>query len=131
MARLVSRALRLGRSALIQTGNTVSRYGLSYLMPSLLSDRPVLLVAPLAIQQRLLEKEIPLLQQWLQTDRRIHSAEKGLTWDHSQGLMMVSPQVWLSDRLENRGRFPADIPTLIDNADNLEEWVRESLSWCL
>ena len=54
MARLVSRALRLDRSALIQTGSTFSRYGLSYLMPCLLSDRPILLVVPSNIQQKLI-----------------------------------------------------------------------------
>jgi len=60
MARLVARALRLGRSALIQVGaGCVSgRYRLSYLAPALVA-RPVILVATESVQQRLLRVEIP------------------------------------------------------------------------
>ncbi|MEM8780240.1 MAG: helicase C-terminal domain-containing protein [Cyanobacteria bacterium P01_G01_bin.49] len=128
MARLVSRGLRLDRSAIIQTGSTISRYGLSYLMPSLLSDRPILLVSPLSLQQRLRQQEIPHLQQWLNTDKVILRAEDDVCFDNFQGLLMVSPQAWLSDRLENKGRFPLNIPTLIDQADCLEEWTKNYLT---
>ncbi len=128
MARLVSRGLRLGRSAVIQTGSTISRYGYSYLMPALLSDRPVLLVASPPIQEKLLIGIIPKLQEWLKTDKAIWTEKEALTWDNFQGLLIVSPQTWLSDRLEKQGRFPLDIPTLIDSADELEEWTREYLT---
>ena len=62
MARIVSRALRLQRSALIQTGSSSHRYCLSYLLPIFLSDSPVLLVTTPTIQSHLLDKEIPRLQ---------------------------------------------------------------------
>ncbi|MGK7939167.1 MAG: helicase C-terminal domain-containing protein [Crocosphaera sp.] len=128
MARLVSRALRLDRSAIIQTGSTISRYGLSYLMPCLLSDRPILLVAPLAIQQRLLYHEIPQLQQWLDTDKVILQNECEVNFDTFDGLLMVSPEIWLRDRLDNKGYFPAHLLTLIDQADYLEEWTKDYLT---
>ncbi|MDJ0843301.1 helicase C-terminal domain-containing protein [Crocosphaera sp.] len=128
MARLVSRALRLGRSALIQTGSTFSRYGLSYLMPCLLSDRPILLVVPLSFQKQLIEQDIPYLQQWLNTDKAIVNHQHGVDFATFQGLMIVSPEVWLSDRLENKGQFPDHILTLIDQADYLEEWTKDYLT---
>jgi ATP-dependent DNA helicase DinG len=125
MARLVSRGLRLGRSAIIQTGSTVSRYGCSYLMPALLSDRPVLLVASSTLQEKLLTGIIPKLQEWLQTDKVIHTEDERLTWDNFQGILMVSPQTWLSARLGKKSYFSHKILTLIDNADELEDWTRE------
>ncbi|HAC63876.1 MAG TPA: helicase [Cyanothece sp. UBA12306] len=128
MARLVSRGLRLGRSAIIQTGNTVSRYGLSYLMPALLSDRRVLLVASLTVQQKLLQDVIPSLQEWLQTDQIIETQNDQLTRENFAGLLMVSPQTWLRDHLENQSRFTSNIPTLIDEANQLEKWTREYLT---
>ncbi|XTZ19886.1 MAG: ATP-dependent DNA helicase, partial [cyanobacterium endosymbiont of Rhopalodia fuxianensis] len=125
MARLVSRGLRLGRSAIIQTGSTVSRYGCSYLMPALLSDRPVLLVASSTLQRKLLTGIIPKLQEWLQTDQVIHTEDERLTWDNFRGILMVSPQTWLSAHLEKKSYFSLEIPTLIDNADELEDWTRK------
>lgn len=128
MARLVSRALRLERSAIIQTGSTISRYRLSYLMPSLLSDRAILLVVPSNLQQQLKQEEIPHLQQWLQTDKIILSANDSQSFEDFRGLLIVSPEVWLSDRLENQGFFPSNIPTLIDQADYLPEWTKDYLT---
>jgi ATP-dependent DNA helicase DinG len=130
MGRIVSRALRLQRPALIQTGSTVRRYCLSYLTPALLSDLPVLLVVPSSVQQRILQVEIPQLQQWLQTDKEIRIGDK-LTDDNFQGLILTEPQVWLEDRLENLGHFPRGIPTLIDGADSLQEWTRQQLTFTL
>ncbi len=128
MARLVSRALRLNRSALIQTGSTFSRYGLSYLMPCLLSDRPILLVVPLNLQKQLIEQDIPYLQRWLNTNKTIITQGKKVNFDEFKGLSIVSPDVWLGDRLDNKGQFPDDIVTLIDQADYLEEWTKDYLT---
>ncbi|ACK65275.1 ATP-dependent DNA helicase [Rippkaea orientalis PCC 8801] len=128
MARLVSRGLRLGRSAVIQTGTTVSRYGLSYLMPALLSDRPVLLVASPAVQQHLLKEVIPQLEEWLQTDKLIQTENNGLINANFQGILMVSPQTWLDNCLQHQDRFPLNITTLIDGADQLESWTRDYLT---
>ncbi|MEL4898558.1 helicase C-terminal domain-containing protein [Crocosphaera sp. Alani8] len=128
MARLVSRALRLDRSALIQTGSTFSRYGLSYLMPCLLSDRPILLVVPLDIQQQLIEQDIPYLQGWLNTNKAIANQEQEVDFTTFKGLLIVSPDVWLGDLLGHRKQIPNDILTLIDQADYLEEWTKDYLT---
>lgn len=128
MARLVSRTLRLQRSALIQTESTVSRYAYSYLTPALLSDEPVLLVVPEAVQQRLLTVEIPQLQQWLETNKPIKTGNP-FTESGFKGLGITSPQAWLSDRLRQSSAesFPP-IPTLIDQAETLEQWVQSLLT---
>jgi ATP-dependent DNA helicase DinG len=129
MARLVARTLRLGRSALIQTGSSVGVYCFSYLMPALIGDWSVILVVPLTVQKRLLNQEIPILQKWLNTNKKINIADK---WtDDFQGLLILTPEAWLSDRLYNQGRFPDNIPTIIDRADDLEEWTRQQLTLTL
>jgi ATP-dependent DNA helicase DinG len=115
MARIVSRALRLKRSALIQTGRSSKRYCLSYLVPALLSHCPILLVAPPEVQQHLLRVEIPRLQEWLATG-------------DTANLILATPQDWLRDCLEARGRFPQGILTLIDGAGDLENYTRELLT---
>lgn len=130
MARLVARALRLGRSALIQAGAPSGyhgRYRLSYMMPLLLWQEPAVLVAPEAIQQRLLMVEIPRLRQWIATDKPIQTGDR---WpdEHFQGVLLTTPQAWLSDRLRQEGRFPLNVLTLIDGVDDLEDWTRSLLS---
>ncbi len=130
MARLVARALRLGRPALIQTGSTHYAYRLSYLAPALMWAGPVILVAPVSIQQWLLRAEIPRLQQWIGTDKAIQTGDR-FPDDHFQGLLLTSPASWLADRLEGKAGFPPDIPTIIDGADDLEGWAREQLQACI
>jgi ATP-dependent DNA helicase DinG len=129
MARLVARALRLGRSALIQAGAPSGyhgRYRLSYLMPLLLWQEPVVLVATEAVQQRLLMVEFPRLRQWIQTQKSIRTGDRFPT--DFQGLLLTSPQAWLSDRLNHEGRFPPVIPTILDGIDDLETWTRDQLT---
>ncbi|PSO67675.1 MAG: helicase [Cyanobacteria bacterium SW_4_48_29] len=128
MARLVARALRLGRPALIQTGSARARYVLSYLTPALLWNDPVILVAPVAVQQRLLQVEIPQLQQWLETNAEIRTEDSPRWEGDFGGIILASPATWLADRLEKQGRFPQGIPTLIDCAEDLEEWTRQQLT---
>ena len=125
MARLIARALRLDRPALMQTGSSVSKYCLSYLTPILLGDWSVIIVAPMSTQKYLLETEIPKLQEWLGVNKKVRMGNR---WEDRDRLLLTSPQSWLSDRLENRGNFPSDIPTIIDRADNLEEWTRQLLT---
>lgn len=130
MARLVARALRLGRSALIQAGAPSGyhgRYRLSYLMPLLLWQGSAILVAPEAIQQRLLMVEIPRLRQWIVTEKLIQTGDQWLG-DDFEGLLLTSPQAWLSDRLHQTGRFPTNVLTIIDGIDDLETWTRTLLS---
>jgi ATP-dependent DNA helicase DinG len=67
MARLVARALRLGRSALIQVGAACGyqgRYRTSFVASALMWYGPVIIVASEVVQQRLVKVEIPRLQQW-------------------------------------------------------------------
>ncbi|MEO1348448.1 MAG: helicase C-terminal domain-containing protein [Cyanobacteria bacterium J06635_15] len=130
MARLVARALRLGRSALIQTGGTSAYHGrhrLSYLMPALLWPGAVVLVLPDDMQQRVLNIEVPRLRQWMPMIKPIQSGDR---WPNQgyQGLLLTTPQAWLSDWLAEQGRFPQGIPTLIDGVDNFEVWVRQTLT---
>ena len=130
MARLVARALRLGRSALIQVGagcGYQGRYRLSYLAPALMWSESVILVATEETQQRLLHVEIPRLQQWLRADKAIRTGDRWPSADF-HGLLLTTPQAWLSAQLEGRGNFPAGIPTLIDGVDDLEEWARTQLT---
>ena len=130
MARLVARALRRSRSALIQTGSTHSSYRLSYLAPALIWQGPVILVAPVSIQQWLLRVEIPRLQQWMGTNKPVQMGDT-FPDDRFNGLLITSPAAWLADRLEGHQWFPPDIPTLIDGADELERWAREQLQACI
>lgn len=130
MARLVARALRLDKSALIQTSafsGYHERYRLSYLVPVLMWHRPVILVAPEAVQQRLLMVEIPQLRQWIGSTKSIQTGDRFPACDF-QGLLLVTPESWLQDRLYQEGRFPDGIPTLIDGADDLETWARSQLT---
>ena len=130
MARLVARALRLGRSALIQTGAVSSgqgRHRLSYLLPILMWPGPVIIVATEVVQQRLLRVEIPRLMQWIEHPKPIQTGER---WIGSgfEGILLTTPAAWLSDRLQGQGRFPAGIPTLFEGADDLEAWTRTQLT---
>ncbi len=129
MARLVARALRLGRSALIQAGAPSGyhgRYRLSYLMPLLLWQESAILVTPEVVQQRLLMVEIPRLRQWIAADKVIQTGDR---WSaDTDGLLLTTPQAWLSDRLYQEGRFPSNILTVIDGVDDLEGWTRSLLT---
>ncbi|WP_026099931.1 helicase C-terminal domain-containing protein [Fortiea contorta] len=130
MARLVARALRLGRSALIQVGAVCGyqgRYRTSFVASALMWHGPVIIVAPEAVQQRLLKIEIPRLQQWLQAKKTIRTGD---TWPGTefQGLLLISPAAWLKGQLETAEHFPPGVPTIIDGVDDLEDWVRDQLT---
>jgi ATP-dependent DNA helicase DinG len=130
MARLVARALRVGRSALIQVGAVSGyqgRYRTSFVASALMWHGPVIIVAPEAVQQRLLQVEIPRLQPWLQANKPIRT---GNVWPGSDfaGLLLTSPEAWLKAQLSSCNHFPPGIPTIIDGVDDLEDWVREQLS---
>lgn len=130
MARLVARALRLGRSALIQAGAPSGyhgRYRLSYLVPILMWQEPVILVVTPTVQQRLLTVEIPRLQQWIQTKKPIQTGDRFPSTDF-QGLLITSPEAWLRDRLAGGQNFPAGVPVILDGADDLESWAGKQLT---
>lgn len=130
MARLVARALRLGRSALIQVGAVCGyqgRYRTSFVASALMWHGPVIIVAQEAVQQLLLRVEIPRLQQWLPANKSIRTGD---AWPGAQfqGLLLTSPEAWLRGQFAGGDRFPPGIPTIIDGVDDLEDWVRDQLT---
>ncbi len=125
MARLVARTLRLGRSALMQTGSSINKYCPSYLMPVLLGDWSVIIVVPQLKQANLIKNEIPSLQKWLGITKEVRIGDR---WQTGDQLLITSPETWLSDRLNQESRFPPNIPTIIDRADDLEEWAIQQLT---
>lgn len=130
MARLAARALRLGRSSLMQVSSSglyQGHYRLSYLMSLLMWPGPAILVVPEAIRQRVQLVDIPRLQDWMPSHKPILYGE---AWPGEAfgGLLLTSPQAWLGDRIAQTGQFPAGIPVIIDSADDLESWIRERLT---
>lgn len=130
MARLVARALRLGRSALIQVGAVCGyqgRYRTSFIASALMWHGPVIIVATETVQQLLLRVEIPRLQQWLQVNKPIRTGD---AWPNPefQGILLTSPEAWLRGQLTSADNFPQGIPTIIDGVDDLEDWVRHQLT---
>ncbi|MEM9003522.1 MAG: helicase C-terminal domain-containing protein [Cyanobacteria bacterium P01_F01_bin.86] len=130
MARLTARALRLGRSSLMQVGSTAlyqGHYRLSYLMSLLIWPEPVILILSETAQQMVQRVEIPRLQEWMPSQKPVHV---GHEWpgEDFRGVLLTTPQVWLRDRLSGKNRFPAGIPVVIDGADDLEDWIRECLT---
>uniref|UniRef100_B8HX26 Putative ATP-dependent DNA helicase DinG n=1 Tax=Cyanothece sp. (strain PCC 7425 / ATCC 29141) TaxID=395961 RepID=B8HX26_CYAP4 len=129
IARLVARALRLQRSALIQLGAAATYAGkhrLSYLVPLLISPQPVLLVTPTTLQQRLLRVDIPRLSASLPVQKPIAAGDR---WpENFQGLFLTTPETWLQNHLHQQHRFPSGVPVIIDEAEDLEDWVRQQLT---
>jgi len=128
MARLVARSLRTNTSSLIQTGTEVERYSLSYLIPALLTRETLLIVTPDSLQETILEKEIPQLQQWLNTTKRVIKGDCLTDYRYFQGIILVSPQIWLGDRLKKLNYLPQSIPTIIIQGEELETWTRQQLT---
>ncbi|MBD2342975.1 helicase C-terminal domain-containing protein [Anabaena subtropica] len=130
MARLVARALRLGRSALIQVGSVCGyqgRYRTSFVASALMWHGPVIIVATETVQQLLLRVEIPRLQQWLKINKPIRTGD---VWPSPefQGILLTSPEAWLRGQLTSADYFPQGLPTIIDGVDDLEDWVRHQLT---
>lgn len=130
MARLAARALRLGRSSLMQVGPSAlyqGHYRLSYLMSLLLWPDPAILVLPESLRQVVLLGDIPRLQEWMPSQKPVHCGE---AWPHAdfQGLLLTTPEAWLHDRLNQQSRFPSGITVFIDGADDLENRIRDRLT---
>ncbi len=130
MARLVARALRMSKSTLIQTGIATHRlagkYRLSYLIPALLWDRAVTIAIPTACQSHLIDTELPRLQQWLGTDKPV--SDDKLPPPEFNGLWVIDPQSWLNLHLHHPNLIEHYYPTIIDRADELENWAQELLT---
>ena len=145
MARLVARALRVGRSALIQTDSLAAYQGthrLSYLIPALLWPEPAILALPDQHLETVLQQDIPALQQSLPIIKAVRAGDRWPSEDF-RGLLVTSARGWVCDRIQSFSpfasssspsipphstRFPPNIPTLIDGASDFERWVRAALS---
>ncbi|NEP88847.1 MAG: ATP-dependent DNA helicase [Okeania sp. SIO2C2] len=135
MARLVARALRLGRSALIQTGSPPGshnqQYQLSYLVPILMWPQKTILVAPQQVQEHLLRVEIPKLLGNNSYSSSSLPNKPIQTYPQQDsdfnGLLLITPEAWLINQWPD-GQFSQGIPTIIDWADNLETWVQNYLT---
>ena len=128
MARLVARALRLGRSALMQTGcyGYEACYRWGYLMPLGLWPAKTILVMPAAWQSQLLTVDIPCLwNHTSQINKAIATDINALT-DDFQGLLILTPDQWLDSH--QVGKIPAGIPTVIDGVDDLADWWHAHLT---
>ncbi|MGB3297646.1 MAG: ATP-dependent DNA helicase [Phormidesmis sp.] len=143
MARLVARALRVGRSALIQTDSLAAyqgSYRLSYLIPALLWPEPAVLALPDELIDQVIHQDVPNLQQGLPGGKPVRLGDR---WPDEtfKGLLITSAQGWLQARLcepeksaqnlaalQGNRHFPAGIPTLIDGAGELERWAQAQLS---
>ena len=132
MARLVARALRVGRSALMQVDSLAAYQGahrLSYLIPALLWPEQAVLVLPERILEAVVRQDIPNLQQRLPVIKPVQVGDRWPDKDF-RGLLVTPAEGWLRDRLDSTAanatseRFPPDIPTLIDGAGDLERWAR-------
>ena len=135
LARLVARALRLGRSALIQVGTSgyapdleVQGYRLSYLMAVLLWPGSAVVVAQEQTLDQLCYQVIPDLQQWLQTHKSVcREGDWGLASQDFQGILLITPDRWLQSRLgavaQERAAITDSVPTLIEAVDDLEDWL--------
>ena len=136
MARLVARALRVGRSALIQIDSLAAYQGshrLSYLIPALLWPEPAILALPDELIDTVLHQDIPNLQQGLPVVKSVRSGDRWPS-ESFNGLLVTSAQSWLqaclcprSDTLHNPPFLPG-IPTLIDGVSELERWAQNQLS---
>ena len=130
MARLVARALRLSKSSLIQTGIATHRlegkYRLSYLIPTLLWQESVTIAIPTNFQDRLVNTELPQLQQWMGTSKSIYCGDQPPI-PAFNGLWICDPQSWLNLQL-HQPQLLACNPTIIDGADDLENWAQELLT---
>jgi len=137
MARLVARALRVGKSALMQTDSLAAYKGnhrLSYLIPALLWPEPAILALPENLIDTVLRQDIPNLQHGLPIIKPVLAGDRWPDGDF-RGLLVTSAKTWLRDRLQHTHHpadatsgFPSGIPTLIDGAAELERWVRQQLS---
>jgi ATP-dependent DNA helicase DinG len=130
MARLVARTLRLDKSALIQTGVATHRlegkYRIGYLLPALLWHEAVTIAIPTACHPQLINTEIPLFQQWLNTDKPIYCGTQPPPAEF-RGLWIIDPLAWLDIQLHHP-QDRRDYPTIIDGAEDLAYLAQQLLT---
>ncbi|MFN4280243.1 helicase C-terminal domain-containing protein [Thermosynechococcus sp.] len=124
LARLVARALRLRRGCLLQvTQRAVLQhcYGLSYLLPLLLSAEPALLVVPQERLPRLLHQEIPELLTFLAVTKPIQHSSCLLP--AVEGLLVMSLEDWCRQATAH-----PNVVTLIDGLEALPQIARQQMT---
>jgi ATP-dependent DNA helicase DinG len=130
MARLVARALRSSTSALIQTGIATHRqtgkYRFSYLIPALLWQDATIVAIPTRFQAQLVATDLPQLQQWLGTTKPVYCGNEAPAAGFI-GLWLIDPQSWLRLHFHDPN-VVSGIPTIVDGAEDLEDWARELLT---
>jgi ATP-dependent DNA helicase DinG len=131
MARLVARALRLSKSTLIQVGVATHRsqgkYRLSYAIAALLWERSVAIVMPVDRQERFVTIDLPQYQRWLNTNKPVCVSKLPPAAPDFNGLWITDPQSWLHWQLATEVLI-TDFPTIIDGADDLENWAQALLT---
>jgi ATP-dependent DNA helicase DinG len=124
MARMVSRGIRLGKPTIIQTSTNYPVYCLSYLIPILLADQSIIIVATSQIQELLINKRIPQLQQWLNQDKIIETTiKKDLVFENK--IAIVTPKVWLNNKFNENGN---NIVTIIEECQYLPDFINDYLT---
>jgi ATP-dependent DNA helicase DinG len=114
--------MQVGGTALYQ-----GHYRLSYLMSLLMWPEPAVLVLPEHLRQTVQWIDIPRIQPWLPMEKPVQWGDR---WpgEAFRGLLLTTPEAWLSHWLQDSDRFPAHLPVVIDGADDLESWLRQALT---
>ncbi|RMF27932.1 MAG: ATP-dependent DNA helicase [Cyanobacteria bacterium J083] len=86
-------------------------------------------VAPVNIQALLINEVIPQLKKWLNSNKKIYINDCGSLTGKINGIILLEPHLWLE--AQKTGKIPKGIPTIIDGADELENWTREQLTLSL
>ncbi|NJN24035.1 MAG: ATP-dependent DNA helicase, partial [Acaryochloridaceae cyanobacterium RL_2_7] len=129
IARLVARALRLNRNAVLEISAVAEhqgRYRLSYLAALLLAPQPAILVASPAVQSQLLLSDIPCFRDWTRASKPIYQSTE---WpgEYTSGLLLLTPEEWLTDIWSSAPHYPQDWPIIVDQASHIESWARDAL----
>lgn len=125
MARMVARGLRLGRSAIIQTGVHHHTYDLSYLTPALLCQENVIIVSPKKNHHQLIEQKIPFLQESLGTAKEICS-HLSKCHKNNHYLIVIDPKNWLRKTINDSAKNNGNI--IIEEAEKLPQLINEYLT---
>jgi ATP-dependent DNA helicase DinG len=132
MGRLVARALRVGKSALINTGSFPSVHSWGYLTAALLGGGSCVLVIEEPWRSLLMTNHLPELQRFLGTSHCLECDR--LPDSEPQGqptIYFIAPALWLQSHsleIPPSDRVPWPMPVLIEQADQLPDWVRQSLT---
>jgi ATP-dependent DNA helicase DinG len=122
MARLVARAMRCEKSALLQTGLSphlpAEKYRIGYLVPALLWQPVKIIVVLPEIKAQIVDRDLPQLQSWLGTHQPIYTGKSN---PPTIGIWVLSLPEWLAGISAHE--IPDRLPTIIDGLEELETWI--------